>query len=186
MNRSFLSLRDLIIYGVVLVQPIAPVGIFGISEKASRGHVTSTILLAMVAGSAAVARDRHIRIEYFSESGSMARRKRLSQFGAVMVAALFFLIAFWGTNALRAIPDYSAMPIRFQTQIDGMALAFAILLGLVCGLLFGLAPALQLSRLDPQRAIRSGLRSSGRCVDCPICTTAWSTSRRMSFSPRCW
>ncbi len=51
------------------------------------------ILLAMVAGSAAVARDRHIRIEYFSESGSMARRKRLSQFGAVMVAILFFLIA---------------------------------------------------------------------------------------------
>lgn len=51
------------------------------------------ILLAMVAGSAAVARDRHIRIEYFSESGSMARRKRLSQFGAVMVAVLFFLIA---------------------------------------------------------------------------------------------
>ena len=51
------------------------------------------ILLAMVAGSAAVARDRHIRIEYFSESGSMAWRKRLSQFGAVLVAALFFLIA---------------------------------------------------------------------------------------------
>ena len=39
------------------------------------------ILLAMVAGSAAVARDRHIRIEYFAESGSMARRKRLAQFG---------------------------------------------------------------------------------------------------------
>ena len=51
------------------------------------------ILLAMVAGSAAVARDRHIRIEYFAESGSMARRKRLAQFGALMVAALFFLIA---------------------------------------------------------------------------------------------
>ena len=51
------------------------------------------ILLAMVAGSAAVARDRHIRIEYFAESGSMARRKRLSQFGALMVALLFFLIA---------------------------------------------------------------------------------------------
>ena len=56
------------------------------------------ILLAMVAGSAAVARDRHIRIEYFSESGSMARRKRLSQFGAVLVAALFFLIAGLGVR----------------------------------------------------------------------------------------
>jgi amino acid transporter len=47
--RSLLSLRDLVIYGVVLVQPIAPVGIFGISERASRGHVTTTILLAMIA-----------------------------------------------------------------------------------------------------------------------------------------
>ena len=51
------------------------------------------ILLAMVGASAAVARDRHIRIEYFSESGSMARRQRLAQFGALMVALLFFLIA---------------------------------------------------------------------------------------------
>ncbi len=51
------------------------------------------ILLAMVAGSAAVARDRHIRIEYFSEGGSVARRRRLAQFGAALVAALFLLIA---------------------------------------------------------------------------------------------
>jgi len=51
------------------------------------------ILLAMVAGSAAVARDRNIRIEYFSESGSMKRRQRLAQFGALMVAGLFFLMA---------------------------------------------------------------------------------------------
>jgi TRAP-type C4-dicarboxylate transport system permease small subunit len=51
------------------------------------------ILLALVAGSAAVARDRHIRIEYFSESGSFARRRRLAQFGAVMIAILFLLIA---------------------------------------------------------------------------------------------
>ena len=55
--------------------------------------VVLMILLAMVAGSAAVARDRHIRIEYFSEGGSMARRRRLAQFGALMVAALFALIA---------------------------------------------------------------------------------------------
>lgn len=51
------------------------------------------ILLALVAGSAAVARDRHIRIEYFAESGSFARRRRLARFGALMVALLFGLIA---------------------------------------------------------------------------------------------
>ncbi|WP_027015088.1 TRAP transporter small permease [Comamonas composti] len=51
------------------------------------------ILLAMVAGSAAVARDAHIRIEYFAQSGSAARRKRLARFGSLMVALLFALIA---------------------------------------------------------------------------------------------
>ena len=71
------------------------------------------ILLAMVAGSAAVARDRHIRIEYFSESGSMARRKRLSQFGAVMVAALFFLIA--GLSCRMVFDD-----IKFEETSPGI------------------------------------------------------------------
>ena len=51
------------------------------------------IVLALVAGSAAVARDRHIRIEFFAESGSATRRRRLAQLGAVMVAILFMLIA---------------------------------------------------------------------------------------------
>ena len=51
------------------------------------------IVLALVAGSAAVARDRHIRIEFFCESGSAARRRRLAQLGAFMVALLFALIA---------------------------------------------------------------------------------------------
>lgn len=51
------------------------------------------ILLALVAGSAAVARDQHIRIEYFSHNGSAARRRRLARLGSLMVALLFGLIA---------------------------------------------------------------------------------------------
>ncbi|MEO8249567.1 MAG: TRAP transporter small permease [Burkholderiales bacterium] len=50
------------------------------------------IVLTMVAGSAAVARDRHIRIEFFSASGSALRQNRLAQFGALMVIALFALM----------------------------------------------------------------------------------------------
>ena len=71
------------------------------------------ILLALVAGSAAVARDRHIRIEYFAESGSMARRKRLAQFGAIMVALLFLLI---GTLSLRMVWD----DYRFEETSPGI------------------------------------------------------------------
>ncbi|MCZ2497418.1 TRAP transporter small permease subunit [Xylophilus sp. Kf1] len=50
------------------------------------------IVLALVGGSAAVARDRHIRIEYFAEAGSPARRRGLARFGALMVALLFFIV----------------------------------------------------------------------------------------------
>ena len=51
------------------------------------------IVLALVAGSASVARNRQIRIEYFSESGAPARRRRLARFGALMVVVLFALMA---------------------------------------------------------------------------------------------
>jgi amino acid transporter len=47
--RRVLTLKDLIFYGIVLVQPIAPVGIFGLALKISRGHAVTTILVAMVA-----------------------------------------------------------------------------------------------------------------------------------------
>ena len=59
------------------------------------------IVLALVGSSAAVARDRHIRIEYFSGSGSMARRKTLARLGAVLVALLFTLIAVLSTRLVR-------------------------------------------------------------------------------------
>jgi putrescine importer len=47
--RRVLSLGDLIFYGIVLIQPIAPVGIFGIASKLSGGHAVTTILVAMAA-----------------------------------------------------------------------------------------------------------------------------------------
>jgi TRAP-type C4-dicarboxylate transport system permease small subunit len=51
------------------------------------------IVLALVAGSAAVARNRQIRIEYFAESGSPGRQRTLARFGALMVFVLFVLMA---------------------------------------------------------------------------------------------
>lgn len=51
------------------------------------------IVLALVAGSSAVARNQHIRIEYFAEGGSARRRRTLARFGALTVALLFGVIA---------------------------------------------------------------------------------------------
>jgi TRAP-type C4-dicarboxylate transport system permease small subunit len=73
------------------------------------------IVLALVGSSAAVARDRHIRIEYFSDSGSMARRKSLSRLGAVLVALLFMLI---GVLSIRLVWD----DYRFNETSPGIGI----------------------------------------------------------------
>lgn len=56
------------------------------------------IVLALVAGSAAVARDRNIRIEYFFERGSATRQKRLAILSALAVAAMFLALAVLGVR----------------------------------------------------------------------------------------
>ena len=47
--RRVLGLFDLIIIGIVIIQPIAPMGIYGVISNDARGHVVTTILIAMVA-----------------------------------------------------------------------------------------------------------------------------------------
>ncbi|MFC2076681.1 APC family permease [candidate division KSB1 bacterium] len=47
--RRVLKLRDLIIYGIVLIQPGASLSLFGHASDISKGHAVTTILIAMVA-----------------------------------------------------------------------------------------------------------------------------------------
>ncbi len=47
--RRVLTLTDLIVYGMVLIQPTAPVPLYGVAESLSNGHFLTTILIAMVA-----------------------------------------------------------------------------------------------------------------------------------------
>lgn len=47
--RRVLSLWDLILYGIILIMPIAPVPLFGLVQRLSGGQAVTAILLAMVA-----------------------------------------------------------------------------------------------------------------------------------------
>ncbi len=47
--RRVLRLRHLIIYGIIIIQPVAPMSIYGAVSQEARGHVVTAILLAMVA-----------------------------------------------------------------------------------------------------------------------------------------
>jgi len=47
--KRVLTLWDLVFYGIVLIQPIAPVPLYGVAQKLSDGHFLTTILIAMFA-----------------------------------------------------------------------------------------------------------------------------------------
>jgi TRAP-type C4-dicarboxylate transport system permease small subunit len=71
------------------------------------------IVLALVASSAAVARNGHIRIEYFADSGPRSRQRALARFGALMVCVLFALVA---ALSVRMVWD----DIRFEETSPGI------------------------------------------------------------------
>jgi amino acid transporter len=47
--RRSLGLRDLILYGIIVIQPTAPMPVFGVIYADARGHVVTAVLLAMIA-----------------------------------------------------------------------------------------------------------------------------------------
>jgi amino acid transporter len=47
--RRVLTLWDLLFYGVIIIQPTAPLPLFGIVDMVAKGHVVTTLLIGMVA-----------------------------------------------------------------------------------------------------------------------------------------
>ncbi|HEV3155191.1 MAG TPA: APC family permease [Candidatus Baltobacteraceae bacterium] len=48
-RKRVLTLWDLIFYGIILIQPIAPVPLFGVAQQLSNGHFATIIMIAMFA-----------------------------------------------------------------------------------------------------------------------------------------
>ena len=47
--KRVLGLKELLLYGIILVQPTAPMPLFGVVAQEARGHVVTTIMIGMVA-----------------------------------------------------------------------------------------------------------------------------------------
>ncbi|MGA9389123.1 MAG: hypothetical protein WBV69_01630 [Candidatus Sulfotelmatobacter sp.] len=47
--RRSLTLWDLILYGIIVIQPTAPMPAYGVFSNSGREHVVTSILIAMVA-----------------------------------------------------------------------------------------------------------------------------------------
>jgi putative ABC transport system permease protein len=78
---------------------------------------------------------------------------------ALIGAALGILLAHWGTSFIASqLP--AGIPRLNEASVDVPVLAFTLGVSLVTGLLFGLAPALQASRLNLTEALKEGDRGS--------------------------
>ena len=121
---------------------------------------TANLMLARVSS-----RQREIGVRFALGAGRWQVMRLLlteSLMLAIAGAALGAAVAAWGTTALRAVPFIGAFPVKFQTSLDLSGLAFTMAVGIACGLIFGAGPAIQLARVDPQMAIRSGVQSAAR------------------------
>ena len=83
---------------------------------------------------------------------------------ALVGGGVGLLIAQWGVAALvAAIPEFqlNTMPYLRGLSLDRGMLAFTGLLSLLTGIVFGLAPAWQASKLELQAVLKEGGRASG-------------------------
>jgi putative ABC transport system permease protein len=69
-------------------------------------------------------------------------------------AALGIPFARWGSRLLVGFFSTRANPAWLDLSVDGRVLVFTIAVAVATGVLFGLAPALQVTRLDPQAAMK--------------------------------
>lgn len=72
---------------------------------------------------------------------------------ALLGAAFGLLLAHWGINVLREMaPPYT--PRLDEVGLDGFVLAYTLGIALLAGIVFGLAPAMRLTRRGPDQALK--------------------------------
>ncbi|HEV2349112.1 MAG TPA: ABC transporter permease [Terriglobia bacterium] len=78
---------------------------------------------------------------------------------AITGGALGLLVASWGTQFILATTP-GGLPRMENIGVDGWVLAFTLLVSLFTGVLFGMAPAFQISRIDLTTTLKEGGRGT--------------------------
>ena len=90
--------------------------------------------------------------------------------------ALGLLLAWWGTEALlKLIPE--DVPRLAEINLDRWVFGFTLLISVVTGVVFGLAPALQASKIELTEAMKEGSRGVGAGAGRGGCAMRWSSPR---------
>jgi len=135
------------------------------------GAVGLVLLIACVnVANLLLARGATRRKEVAIRGALGAGRRRIV--GQLLVESLVLAVGGGAIGMLMAIPLLqflvrwapASVPRMHEATLDLPVLLFTLALSLVCGLVFGLVPALRVSKLDLQQALREGTRGSGASV----------------------
>jgi predicted permease len=106
----------------------------------------------------ATSRSREIAVRAALGAGRWRIARQLMVESAVIAVAAALaglVLASWGVDALLALAPPN-LPRLAEVHIDGWVLAFTLALSLAASLVFGVAPALQASRIDLNHALKQG------------------------------
>jgi predicted permease len=112
----------------------------------------------------ATAREREIAIRGALGAGRGRLIRQLLAESLVLAAmggAGGVLLAAWGAKLLTAFLPPLHLPIGLPVGLDNSVLAFTLILSMVTGIVFGLAPAWRGSKIDLNQSLKEGGRSAG-------------------------
>jgi len=131
------------------------------------GAVLFVLLIACVnvanlqlARSTARQREFAVRVALGAQQGRLVRQMLTESLALALAGGAFgLLLAYWGAKAaLAAVPE--SLPRAENVGLDGHVLLFTLVVSILAGVVFGLAPAFKTSRTD----VNATLNQSGRSL----------------------
>ncbi len=83
---------------------------------------------------------------------------------SLLGGALGVILAGWAKGLFRTFLPKTYLPVGYTFDMDPATLGFTLLVTLITGVLFGLAPALQASRVNLSGTLKEGGRTSGAAL----------------------